>query len=338
MGVKLPGILPIKKISWEDLAGKKIAVDASNMLYQFLSSIRQRDGTPLKDKHGNNTSHLVGLLTRSTNLMEKGIQLAYVFDGRMPSLKHGEIEEREQRKQEAEEMFIEAKEKEDIELMYKYSMQSARLTGLMINEAKELIKALGMPVIQSISESDAQISYMCKKGDVDYAASSDQDCLLHGCPKMIPNLTLAKTRKLPGGKIVYIQPYVIELKEVLDQLGIDQEQLIVLGILSGTDYNPGGVKGIGPKKALALVKSIKDFDELFKNVNARFNWKKIYAIFKSMPIMKSYQLFWKKPDIEAIKQLLVGKHDFSEERVNNVVSRVTKESDKKKQSSLSGYV
>ena len=259
MGVKLPGILPAKTIAWEDLRGKKVGIDFSNCAYQFLSSIRQKDGTPLMDTKGRVTSHLVGILTRTANLMQKGIFLCYVFDGRPPDLKFQTQQARRERKRKAHEKYLEAKQEEDIGSMYKYSKQVTYLNNEMIQESKELIKALGIPVIQSPSESDAQGAFMVEKGDLWAFASSDADCLLHNCPQVIANLTLSPKRKLPGGKFVYIQPELIELKEVLDHLQINQDQLIALGILVGTDYNPKGIPGIGPKKALNLVKQYNNF-------------------------------------------------------------------------------
>lgn len=336
MGINLGNLIPRKQIKLEDLSGKKIAVDSSNMLYQFLSSIRQRDGTLLMDKHGNVTSHLLGLLTRSTNLMEKGLHLAFVFDGKMPEMKHSEIIGREQRKIEAEHQYIEAKEKEDTESMYKLSMRTARLTKPMIDEAKLLIQALGMPVIQAIQEADAQAAYMCQHGDVWAVASSDMDTLLHNSTRMLPNLTLSQKRKTKTG-IVYTSPELIELKEVLKELNINQDQLIALGILVGTDYNPGGVHGIGPKKALKLVKETKKLDEIFKKANADFDWLAIYNLFKNMQVERNYQLKWVKPDADAVKSLLVDKHDFSEERVKSVLARVLKESNKRQQPSLNKW-
>jgi len=155
-------------------------------------------------------------------------------------------------------------------------------------------------------------------------ASSDADCLLHGCPRTIPNLTLSQTRRLPGSKFVYIQPELIELKEVLKHLGINQDQLIVMGILTGTDYNPKGIKGIGPKKALNLVKQFKKFDALFNELKPDFNWKKIFAIFKSMPVMKNYQLKWQPANEEKILKILVDEHDFSQERIEKTIKLITK--------------
>ncbi len=323
MGIKLTPLITKKEIGFEDLAGKKIAIDASNMLYQFLSSIRQMDGSLLMDSKGRPTSHLVGIFSRLSNLMEKNIKMVVCFDGKPPALKILEREEREHKKRVAEEKFLAAKEEENKEGMLKYSKQMVRLTWEMIDESKELISAMGIPVIQAPSESDAQISYMCRKGDVDCIASSDADCLLYGAPKIITNLTLSQKKKLPKGGYVRITPELIVLKDVLEDLGINQDQLIVIGILVGTDYNEGIFK-IGPKTALKLVKQYKNFDELFKEVKAEFNWKQIYAIYKSMPVMENYQLKWKDVDEERIKKLLIDKHEFQEERVENTLAKLRK--------------
>ena len=338
MGVKLPGILPVKTIEWSDLKGKKIGIDASNTLYQFLASIRQADGTPLMDSKGNITSHLQGLFTRTLNLMNKGIKLCYVFDGKMPSLKTKETQAREERKRLAEEKLEKATKKEDIELMSRYAKQTSRLTKEMVQEAKELVSALGLPVIQAPAEADAQGSFMTKRGDLFAFATSDADTLLHGCPRTISNLTLSQTRKLPNGQFVYIKPQLIELEDVLKHLKINQDQLIVMGILTGTDYAPKGIPGIGPKKALNLVQQYKNFDSLFSEVKPDFNWKQIFAIFKSMPIMENYQLKFDKINEDKIKNLLIKKHEFSEERVNSLLEKHFNEKKQKQQFSLGRWV
>ena len=324
MGIKLKDILIKKQIEFDDLAGKKIGVDFSNAGYQFLASIRQRDGTPLTDSKGHITSHLVGLFSRTTNLMARGVKLCYVFDGKPPAMKYGVTKEREEKKQTAEKRLEEAKEEEDVMAMMKYSKQSMRLTQEMVNEAKELVAALGLPGIQAPSEADAQLAYMCQKGDVWAVATSDVDPLVHGCPRTITNLTLSQKRKTSSGAIINIKPELIELKDLLSTLKLNMDQLIALSILVGTDYNPGGIKGIGPKKALKLVTGVKDFDKLFKEVEADFEWKKIYALFKSMPVEKDYELKWGTPDENAVKKLLVDKHEFSEERVDATLSKVIK--------------
>jgi flap endonuclease-1 len=321
MGLQISELVPKKEISFKDLQNKKIAIDASQMLYQFLSSIRQKDGTLLMDSNQNITSHLQGIITRITNLMSQNIKLCFVFDGKPPLLKIKEQEEREYRKQLAEKKFREAEEEQDEELMLRYSKQSIRLDKIMIEESKELIKDLGLPVIQSPSESDAQAAFMNEREDVDYVGSTDYDSLLHGAPKLIKNLTVSQRKRISSGAYINISPELIELKQVLNNLNINRDQLIVLAILVGTDYNEG-IPRIGPKTALRLVKQYKNFDELFREVKAEFNWKEIYATFKNMPIIKNYQLKWISPDPEKIMKLLVDKHEFNQERVQKNIDRI----------------
>ena len=338
MGVNLGEVIPKKEIKIESLKGKKIAIDASQTLYQFLSSIRQPDGTPLKDSNDNITSHLMGISTRLPNLIEKGLKVCFVFDGKPPALKIYESEQRESRKKLAEKRLKKAKKAKDEGLMLRYSKQTSRLTREMSNEAKELIGAYGIPVIQAPSEAEAQCSFMCEKGDVDYVGSSDYDSFIYNAPRIVRNLTLSSRRRLPSGIYISVHPEVIELKDVLKSLEISQDQFIALSILVGTDYNPGGVKGIGPKTALKLVKQYKSFEDLFKEVKAEFDWKKIYAVFKSMPIMKNYQLNWTKLNQEKILKILADKHEFNQERVEKGISRLLNNNNKQEQSSLDSWV
>ncbi|MBU0929716.1 MAG: flap endonuclease-1 [Nanoarchaeota archaeon] len=323
MGVKLADLIIKNDISFEELKDRRIAVDFSNVVYQFLSNIRQADGTPLMDSNGKITSHLVGLFSRTANLMEKGIKICYVFDGKPPLLKIKEREEREHRKRIAESKLEKAREEESEEDVLKYSKQIVRLTPEIMQESKELISAMGLPVIQAPSEAEAQAAFMCEQEDVFACGSQDYDSLLFNSPKVIQNLTLSQKRRLPNGSFVWIKPQIIDLKENLEHLKLTPDQLLVIGILIGTDYNPGGVKGIGPKTALRLVQQNKNFDDIFKEVKADFNWKEIYAVFKSMPIMKNYQLKWHPVDEKKVRTLLINKHNFSEERVNNTLKKIS---------------
>ena len=334
MGVKLSELVPKKAISFEDLKDQKIAVDASNMLYQFVSSIRQVDGTPLMDSKNRITSHLMGLSTRIPNLIEKNIKTCFVFDGKPPRLKIKEQEEREHKKRIAEVKLEQAKQEEDISLMAKYSKMTTRLSKQIMEESKEFISALGLPIIQAPSEADAQAAFICEKKDVYAVASSDFDTLLFGSLRMITNLTISQKRKVKG-VYINISPELIELKDVLKSLSLNQDQLIVLGILIGTDYNIGGIKRVGPKTALKLVQQNKTFDKLFKELNPEFNWKEIFATFKSMPIMKNYQLKWKEPDENKITEILLD-HDFAQERIDRLLEKITKK--KKGQSALNNWV
>lgn len=322
MGVKITDIVEKRKISFEELQNKKIAVDFSNAAYQFLTSIRQRDGTPLMDSKGNITSHLQGILSRSVNLISKGIKIVYVMDGKPPELKKKTQESRYESKTIAEEKFEAAKEEGDETSMLKYSKQFTKLTRDMVEESKELIEALGIPIIHAPSEADAQIAYCCKNGDVWAAATTDFDTLLHGSPRMVTNLTISQKKKTTTGfKKSY--PDLILLDEALKKMEINQDQLIALGILVGTDYHPG-IKGIGPKKAIKIVKELKTPEKIFKEYPLENqDWKEIFELFKNMEINKDYKLEWKTPNREKLMEILVKKHEFSEERIMGTLNKLT---------------
>ena len=248
MGTKITELLSTKEISIDDLKGKVIVVDAFNQLYMFLASIRQPDGSLLKDSNNNVTSHLNGLFYRFTKLMQHDMRFIFVFDGKAPDLKLKERARRSSLKEEAQLKYEEAREKEDTEEMRKYAARTSRLTPEMIADAKELIDALGFPIIQAPSEGEAQAALIVKSKDAYASLSQDADSLIFGCPLVVKNLTLSGRRKQPG-KLNYdlITPEIIFLDETLQNLQIDIDQLIVVAMLTGTDYNIGGIKGIGHK-------------------------------------------------------------------------------------------
>lgn len=342
MGTKLRDITLRKEISIDDLAGKRLVVDSYNVMYQFLTTIRMKDGSLLKDSKGNVTSHLTGLFSRSMNLMQRGIRLAYVFDGKAPKLKERERERRKELKQEAQKEYERAKQEEDIEDMKKYAARTSRLTEEMVEEAKKLINAMGMPVIQAPSEGEAQAAHIVKRGEAYAEISQDFDCLMFGVPRLLRNLTVSERRKLPG-KIAFVEvkPEIIDLEENLNHLGITQDQLIALCMLIGTDYNPNGIKGIGPKNALKLVKEHKDNEKLFKEVkwDEHFDhpWQEVFDTIKKMPVSDRYDLQWREPDREKLVRLLCDEHDFSLKRVEDALEKLGKLKEKKSQKGLGDF-
>lgn len=327
MGVNIRElIVPIKKeISFNFLKGKIIAIDAYNTLYQFLSTIRQRDGTLLMDSKGNITSHLNGLFYRTINFLEYGIKPVYVFDGKPPELKKKELESRAKLKQEAYIKYIRALEAGDLEEARIYAQQTSRLTENMVNDAKELLNALGIPWIQAPSEGEAQAAYIVCKGDAWATASQDYDSLLFGSPRLVRNIAISGKRKLPRKNIyIDIKPEYLELKSILEYWNISREQLIYIGILLGTDFNPGGFKGIGIRRALKLVKEISDFNKIIKTLDKTADlsfYNQIINIYLNPEVTDNYTLEWKKPNPEKIIRLLVDEHDFSISRVENALNR-----------------
>jgi len=331
VGVNLRDLIPEaarREVELRHLRGRIIALDAYNMLYQFLAAIRQPDGTPLMDRKGRVTSHLSGLFYRTINLVEEGVKPVYVFDGTPPELKKKELSERFRRKEEAEKKYVESKREGRIEEARKYAVQAVWLTKPMVEEAKRLLEAMGMPWVQAPQEGEAQAAYMARKGDAWAAGSQDYDSLLFGAPRLVRNLAITGRRKLPGkNQYVIVKPEVIELESLLKELGITREQLIVIAILLGTDYNPGGVRGYGPKTALNLVKSLGDpkkalaaVKSLVKDVDV----EAIYEYFLNPPVTDDYKIEWRPPDAEKIWHILVEEHDFNPQRVEKAIERLRK--------------
>lgn len=346
MGLNIREIISGKEISISDLKGKLVCVDAFNTLYQFLSTIRQPDGTPLMDNKKRITSHLSGIFYRNINLLSEGIKLVYVFDGEPPELKIKTRKKREGIKNLARERYEESRQKEDLEGMRRYSSQLARLDEEMIKESKELLEAMGIAVVQAPGEGEAEAAYLCKtRRDVYASVSQDYDSLLFGAPRLVKNLTLARKRKTFSGWIE-INPELIELEHVLNLLEINLDQLICIGILVGTDYNPKGIPGIGQKKALQIVKKYKQPVLIFKSVEEQlmnlpeedqFDWKEIFELFHKPEVIK-YDFNFKKIDEKKIRKILIEEHDFSEERVEKQLRRLKEIEENRKQKGLNEWV
>jgi len=338
MGLQVSEIIPRQEIELEDLSGKIIAVDAFNTIYQFLTTIRQPDGTPLMDRKGRITSHLSGLFYRTTNLMNKGLKLVFVFDGEAPELKHGTHELRDEAKRTAREKYESFREAGEFEEAGKYAGRFVTLNEEMIEESKRLISALGLPVVQAPSEGEAQAAFMAKRKDVFASASQDYDSLLFQSPKLIRNLTLARKRKLASGAFISIEPEYVDLQRVLNTLQINQDQLICLGILIGTDYNPKGVKGIGPKTALKIVRQYKQPLTIFSNVRKEyefdFEWPEIFELFKKPDVTSDYKIKFNPVDKNELKKLLVKEHDFSEDRIDSALEKLEKQKEELQQKDL----
>jgi flap endonuclease-1 len=316
MGVNIREIVELKETSLGALAGKIVAVDAYNTLYQFLSIIRQPDGTPLTDSSGRITSHLSGLIYRTTNLMEAGLKLVFVFDGKPSALKADVIKARSERREAAMQKWEEAKVlfPEDA---FKYAQASTRIDATIVADAKTLLTSMGIPYVQAPSEGEAQAAYMARKEDAELVSSQDYDSLLFGAPIAIRNLTAPRKKaKLE----------LIELQALEDTQGIIREELIDIAILVGTDFNKG-IKGVGVKRALKLIKKHHSIEKILSeaaiDTSAGIeNYELVRELFLHPDVTESYELKWSTPNAGEIKELLCEMHDFSEERVSKALEKV----------------
>lgn len=340
MGVNLGDLVEPEQIDFADLNDKEVAIDAMNTLYQFLSIIRQRDGTPLKDSSGEITSHLSGLFYRNINLLQNNIRPVYVFDGEAPELKEKETTKRRKKREEAREEWKQLKEEGKISEAYSKATQSSKLTGDMIEESKRLLDAMGIPYVQAPSEGEAQAAQMVNNGEVYAVGSQDWDCLLFGAEVMVRNLTTRNKRKTSGGGEKSVSTERITLEKVLEELEIEHEKLIWMGILMGTDFNPDGIHGIGPKTALKLVRKYDEFDELMEDEKVEWDFEAepeaILEFFQNPPVMETD---YEKGEMnqEKVREILVKDHDFSQDRVQSGLDDLEKALESR-QSGLDSFV
>ncbi len=293
-----------------------MAVDGNNMLYQFLATIRSADGRPFTDRAGRVTAHLIGLLYRTTSWLEQRILPVWVFDGAPPELKAGTLRTRFLAKERAQEAWQEALAAGDLETARRKAAQTSRLTRPMIAEAVEVLHALGLPTVQAPSEGEAQGARMAESGVVWASASEDYDSLLFGTPRLVRGLASRPSRQ--GAQAAQL----IEREHLLNELGISQDELILLGLIMGTDFNDG-VRGYGPKKALKLVQKHLGWAETLRSVGlAPADVEEAAEIFRHPAVAEVPRPVFGEPNEEELRRLLVTEHDFSDDRVSGAMRRI----------------
>jgi flap endonuclease-1 len=326
MGVPLTSIIVKETPTLAQLARRRVAVDGHGELYQFLALIRSADGIPLQHE-GRVTSHLVGLFYRTTRLLsEHGVEPAFVFDGRPPELKAGEIGRRRETRARFEAEAAEARAAGDLARAYSKSTMSARLTAAMIDEARELLRLLGLPVVQAPGEGEAQAAFMAARGDVWAAASKDYDSLLFGAPRLLRFLAIRGREFLPSkGAFRAVPPELITAEGLLAHLAITREQLVDLAILVGTDFNDG-IAGVGPKRALALVQKYGRIESMPGDVrNQVAEFAAVRDVFLRPPVSTDYALAFGEPDEPGLLRFLCDERGFSRQRVAAALERLRRQ-------------
>lgn len=329
MGLKIKPLLDnvVKELQLQELYGKKIGIDAYNQIYAFLSAIRNHaeGGELFTDANGNVTSHLMGLKNRLVHFKKNNIHPVYVFDGKPPDFKSSEIERRIEIKKEAEKLYQEAKEKDDLALAARYAARTTRITSDIIKDTKRLLKAFGIPYIDAPEEAEAQLALMTKDNKIYASATQDYDALVFGTPTIIRNVSISQRRRVSGSNItIESKPQIISFKRFLNEHNITHEQLIQLALLVGTDYN-SGVRLIGPKKGLKLVKDYPTLDDMIsylkkEKLTTEAEWKKafqyepvdLYNYFLNPKVSNNYEdeLIWREPNYSEIMRFLSDERGF----------------------------
>ena len=341
MGVNLTPIIVKRTIRLKDLQGRKLAVDANNVLYQFLALIRTPKGIPLKAPDGTVTSHLTGLLYRTTRLLsEYGVRLAFVFDGKPSEYKEKEIEKRRELREKATREWREALAAGDYAKAFSKAVMSSRLTRPLMQDAKTLLTLLGVPYIQAPGEAEAQAAYMAKEGDFWASSSRDYDSLLFGAPRLVRYLTISGREYLPSKMTSRpLKPEIITLEEFLSRISITRQQLVDLAILIGTDFNEG-IRGVGPKTALRLVREhggIDDLpDEIMKKVPVHYS--DVRKMFLEPNVTSEYTTSYGPLREDKVYAFLCDQKGFSKARVRSAVERLRGSRERMEQSDLEKWL
>ncbi|MDW0273477.1 MAG: flap endonuclease-1 [Nitrososphaeraceae archaeon] len=327
MGLDLKPLVKSSPIMISELSGKVIAVDAYNTIYQFLATIRGATGELLTNNSGEVTSHLSGLFYRNVNLLAENIKLIYIFDGKPSPLKSKEIERRRQVKQDAFKKYQEAITAGRFEDARKYGQATSVLTDMMVEESKMILTLLGIPYIQAPSEGEAAAAQLTQSNIAFACASQDYDSLLFGAKRLIRNLTISGKRKVPNRNVyVDIEPEIIQQQQLLNETGLNLEQLVDVGIMIGTDFNPGGIPRIGPKTALKLVQEYSKLEKIEKIEDSVINipYEEIREIFLKQETPKVDNIEFNEINYNALINFLCVEKNFSATRVNTSLDKLKK--------------
>lgn len=312
----------------KNLFGRKVAIDASMCLYQYLIAVRQLDGQQLTGADGETTSHLLGMFYRTIRMVENGMKPLYVFDGKPPVLKGGELEKRLLKRQAAEKQLEELKETGTAEDLMKFEKRTVRASRTQNAEAKKLLELMGIPYVDAPSEAEAQCAELARSGKVFAAASEDMDTLCYEPKFLLRHLTVAEARKLPIDQI--------EFSEVLKGLGMDKSTFVDMCILLGCDYCET-IKGVGPVTAFKLIKEHGSLEKIVEWIESNPEKTK-YKVPENWPYKEAKELFmnpellkddevnfkWTEPKLDELIEFMVNEKGFNEERIRSGAEKLKK--------------
>ncbi|XP_065034486.1 flap endonuclease 1-A-like isoform X3 [Musa acuminata AAA Group] len=311
----------IKEQRFENYSGRKIAIDASMSIYQFLVVVGRNGMETLTNEAGEVTSHLQGMFNRTIRLLEAGIIPVYVFDGQPPELKKQELAKRNLKREDAIRDLTVAIEVGDKEGIRKFSKRTVKVTKRHNEDCKRLLRLMGIPVIEAPCEAEAQCAAICKSNKVYAVASEDMDSLTFGAPRLVRHLMYPSSRKIPVMEF--------EVSKILEELKLSMDQFIDLCILSGCDYC-NNIKGIGGQTALKLIHRHGCMENILQNINKEryhlpedWPYKKVRQLFREPNVSSEIpELRWTSPDDEGLVNFLVNENSFNNKRVAKAIEKI----------------
>ncbi|XP_068661547.1 flap endonuclease 1 [Aristolochia californica] len=328
----------MKEQKFESYFGRKIAIDASMSIYQFLIVVGRSGTEMLTNEAGEVTSHLQGMFNRTIRLLESGLKPVYVFDGAPPDLKKEELAKRYSKRVDATADLASAIETGDKEVIEKFSKRTVKVTKKHNEDCKQLLRLMGVPVIEAPSEAEAQCAALCKSDKVYGVASEDMDSLTFGAPRFLRHLMDPSSKKVPVMEF--------EIAKILEELNLNMDQFIDLCILCGCDYCDS-IRGIGGQTALKLIRQYGSIETILENINKdRYqipeNWpyQQARCLFKEPLVSENdeqLEIKWSPPDEEGLINFLVNENGFNLERVTKAVEKIKAAKNKSSQGRLESF-
>ncbi len=302
----------LREVSFDDVAGSVVAVDAHNWLYRYLTTtVKWTRDEVYTTSDGREVANLVGIVQGLPKFFEHDIVPVFVFDGGVTELKDDEIEARREQKEKARERLADARERGDAVEAARLEARTQRLTPVIHETSRGLLDLLDVPYVEAPAEGEAQASYMARKGDADYVGSEDYDTLLFGAPLTLRQLTSKG------------DPELMDLEATLDEHDITWEQLIDVGILCGTDFNPG-VDGVGPKTALKEIKAHGDLWGVIEARGVHIDFAdRIRDLFLDPPVTDDYSFETDlDPDLAAAREYVTETWEVDADEVARGFDRI----------------
>jgi len=303
----------IEEVSFADLGGGVVAVDAHNWLYKYLTTtVKWTNDRVYTTPDGTEVANLLGTVKGLPKFFENDLTPIFVWDGGVTELKDDEIEERREQRAKYEAQLEEAKEEGDAVAVARLESRTQRLTDTIHETTRELLDILDVPQVEAPAEGEAQAAYMSRvDDDVDYAGSDDYDTLLFGAPLTLRQLTSSGA------------PEVMDFDATLDELDVTWEQLVDIAILCGTDFNEG-VTGFGPKTAL---KSVKEHGDLWGVLEAEGEYvehaDRIRELFLDPDVTDDYDIDLDvNPEVDAARAYVCDEWGIPEDEVETAFSRI----------------
>lgn len=321
----LTPILKREQTSLKALKARSFAIDASIEIHRFLALVRKPDGTLFTDQAGRVTSHLIGLLTWTSRLIsEFEMRPVFVFDGIPNALKKRTLDARRAARQKAEAEYSKAVSAGNLPKAWSKAVMTGKVTREVLTDSKRLLSLMGVPWLDAPEDAEAQASFMAARGDVWAVGSKDYDSLLYGAPILARYLSIAGQEFLPAQRRMRrLVPELVKLNDNLRELGISREQLVDLAILVGTDFNEG-VKGVGPKKALSLIRKCGSIDQIPESIGVQLppDVEPVRSIFLHPRVLHAFSLEASRPDRDGLVDFLVKERAFSEDRVSKTAEKL----------------